>query len=246
VPWKRSENGSSEEELERGRYDHRRPYRYRYRYWGPRDASRVPSVTSEAHITKRFHHRACCDYVIAQFVTVYRNMPRQTTSEEFQELGRGYYKLKQYQKAIEAFTQGIEISPTPSLYDYRAASYDKLADYNAAVKDGREMIKLDKKDIKGYLRTASVLEKMEKQEVALGIYKYGMKNVPVDDKNFKVRAASHRIGLAIAHSYVYSSSNSSTTRPRANYLPPNPSIPLAFFLSSLRKWCSNTYPSGTR
>jgi F-box/TPR repeat protein Pof3 len=118
-------------------------------------------------------------------------MPRQTTSEEFQELGRGYYKLKQYQKAIEAFTQGIDITPTPSLYDYRAASYDKLEDYNAAVKDGREVIKLDKKnEIKGYLRTASILEKMEKLEVALGIYKYGMKNVPVGDKNFKVRAVS--------------------------------------------------------
>ena len=114
------------------------------------------------------------------------------TPEEFKELGRGYYKLKQYHKAIEAFTQGIEIAPSPGLYDYRAASYDKLEDYNAAVKDGREMIKLDKKDIKGYLRTASVLEKMEKQDVALGIYKYGMKNVPVGDKNFKVRAASHQ------------------------------------------------------
>jgi hypothetical protein len=27
---------------------------------------------------------------------------------------------------------------------------------------------------------------MEKPETALGIYKYGMKNVPVSDKNFKV------------------------------------------------------------
>lgn len=106
--------------------------------------------------------------------------------EEYQELGRRYFKLKEYKKAAESFTQGIAASPSVSLYDHRAACYERLKDFNAAVKDGREMIKLDKKDIKGYLRTASVLEKMDKPDTALGIYKYGMKNVPVEDRNFKV------------------------------------------------------------
>ncbi|KAF2033018.1 hypothetical protein EK21DRAFT_98580 [Setomelanomma holmii] len=97
--------------------------------------------------------------------------------QEFQELGRRYYKLKEYEKAVDAFTHGIDITPSISLFDYRAAAYDRLKDYNSAVKDGREMIKLDKQDVKGYLRTASVLEKMEKWGTALGIYKYGMKNI---------------------------------------------------------------------
>jgi len=113
-------------------------------------------------------------------------MARKMSAEEYQALGREYYKLKQYEKAVETFTSGIETCPTASLYDYRAATYEKLENFNASVKDGREMIRLNKKDVKGYLRTASVLEKMEKPETALGIYKYGMKNVPVDDKNFKV------------------------------------------------------------
>ncbi|KAH8728514.1 hypothetical protein GQ44DRAFT_702407 [Phaeosphaeriaceae sp. PMI808] len=111
--------------------------------------------------------------------------------DEYQELGRRYYKLKQYEEAAKAFTEGIDIAPTVSLYDHRAAAYDRLEDYNAAVKDGREMIKLDKEDVKGYLRTASVLEKMEKAETALAIYKYGMKNVPVGDKNFKLLQQLH-------------------------------------------------------
>jgi F-box/TPR repeat protein Pof3 len=107
--------------------------------------------------------------------------------EECVELGRRYYSLKQYDKALEIFSAGIEISPSLSLYDHRAACYDRLKDYNAAVKDGREMIRLEKQDAKGYLRTASILQKMDKPDTALGIYKYGMKNVPVSDKNFKVR-----------------------------------------------------------
>lgn len=113
-------------------------------------------------------------------------MARTMLPEEYQEIGRSYYKLKQYEKALETFSKGIESCPTAELYDHRAATYDKLGNFNAAVKDGREMIRLNKKDVKGYLRTANVLEKMEKPETAIGIYKYGMKNVPVSDKNFKV------------------------------------------------------------
>ncbi|KAF7569081.1 F-box TPR repeat containing protein pof3 [Pyrenophora tritici-repentis] len=118
-------------------------------------------------------------------------MARKMSAEEYQALGREYYKLKQYDKAIDTFTTGIEACPTASLYDYRAATYEKLDNFNASVKDGREMIRLNKKDVKGYLRTASVLEKMNKPETALGIYKYGMKNVPVDDKNFKLLQQLH-------------------------------------------------------
>lgn len=113
-------------------------------------------------------------------------MASKTSAQEYEELGRRYYKLKQYAKAIEVLSQGIDETPTLVLYDYRAATYDKLNDLNAAIKDGREMIKMDKKEVKGYLRTASVLEKMEKLDTALGIYRYGMKNVPVNDANFKV------------------------------------------------------------
>ncbi|KAF2853460.1 hypothetical protein T440DRAFT_418564 [Plenodomus tracheiphilus IPT5] len=118
-------------------------------------------------------------------------MAGKTSPEEYQELGRRYYKLKQYEKAIEVLSQGIDTSPTLGLYDHRAATYDKLNEFNAAVKDGREMIKMDKKEVKGYLRTASVLEKMDKPETALGIYKYGMKNMPVDDQNFKLLQQLH-------------------------------------------------------
>ena len=108
------------------------------------------------------------------------------TPSEYQELGRRYYKLKEYNKALETFKNAIDACPTLGLYDHRAACYDKLGDYKAAVEDGRAMIKLEKQDVRGYLRTASVLEKMELPDRALGIYKYGMKHVPVDDQNFRV------------------------------------------------------------
>ncbi|KAF2662489.1 hypothetical protein K491DRAFT_617280 [Lophiostoma macrostomum CBS 122681] len=120
-------------------------------------------------------------------------MGRTMSSEEYQELGREYYKEKQYDKAVKAFTNGIEAStnPTTKLFDYRAASYDKLGNFNSALKDGREMIRLDKRDVKGYLRTASILQKVDRSEKALDIYKYGMKNVPVGDDAFKFLQQLH-------------------------------------------------------
>ena len=113
-------------------------------------------------------------------------MPRSMTPEEYQELGRRYYKLKQFDKALQTFNDAIDASPTLGLHDHRAACYDKLGEYKAAVEDGRAMIKLDKQDVRGHLRTASILEKMGLPERALGIYKYGMRHVPVEDRNFQV------------------------------------------------------------
>ena len=116
-------------------------------------------------------------------------MPRTLSPEEYQAIGKSCYKLKQYEKAIEAFTTSIDASATPSaaLYDYRAACHEKLADYNSAIKDGRLAIRTQKQDVRGYLRTANALLKMDKSETALSIYKYGMKNVPADNKDFRVR-----------------------------------------------------------
>jgi tetratricopeptide (TPR) repeat protein len=170
-------------------------------------------------------------------------MPSQLSSEELQALGRNYYKFKQYDKAVDMFTQAIDIAPSLDLHDHRAACYERLNDYNAAVKAGREMIKLDKQGVKGYLRTASVLEKMDKLDVALGIYKYGMKNVPVVDKNFKV--STLRCGIAYLLNCIHSSCNNCTTKPRASYPPQSPSTHSPSFRSNSQKWFSNISPLDT-
>lgn len=117
-------------------------------------------------------------------------MSRTASAEDYKELGKTYYKQKQYAKALSAFTSAIDVSvvPTVSLYDYRAACHEKLCDFNAAVKDGREAIRTNKRDVRGYLRTANALQQLNRAETALGIYKYGMKNVPVKNKDFEVRS----------------------------------------------------------
>jgi F-box/TPR repeat protein Pof3 len=75
-------------------------------------------------------------------------MPRTLSVEEYKELGKRYYGRKDYQKALDAFTEGIDASAGRDiqLYDYRAATYDKMENMTLALTDARWMIKAYEKD----------------------------------------------------------------------------------------------------
>ena len=123
-------------------------------------------------------------------------MPHKKTSAELQERGQILYRRKDYSKAVEAFSEAIESEPnlTVSLLDNRAAAYDKLGDVTAALKDAKSAIRLREKDSTGYLRAGKLLQKAGKPDVALGIYKLGMRKVV---RNFDVL---HRLHDALLRS----------------------------------------------
>ena len=64
--------------------------------------------------------------------------------------------LKEFEKAIEAFTKAIEASPEPNhvLYSNRSGSYASLKDFNNALKDAQECVKINPSWAKGYNRIA--------------------------------------------------------------------------------------------
>jgi len=118
-------------------------------------------------------------------------MPR--SSEDLREIGKQYYGAKQYGKAIEAFTQALEARSPPdiSLYDYRAATWEKLDKLEEALRDARQMIRLQRREVRGYLRTGKILQKLQKPDVALGIYQYGIRNVPASSENYDLLQKMH-------------------------------------------------------
>ena len=77
-------------------------------------------------------------------------MPRTLSVEEYKELGKRYYGRKDYERARDAFTDGIDASTGRDiqLYDYRAATFDKLGDSSSALADARFMIKNFERDPK--------------------------------------------------------------------------------------------------
>lgn len=133
-------------------------------------------------------------------------MPAMMTPSELQELGKRYYGFKEYQKALDAFTEGIRTSSGPKigLLDNRAAAFEKLENPKAALRDARTMINNDWQDVrvsraptscginltahcsKGYLRCAKILQQMQKPELALRIYRNGLRNVQVRDQGYRV------------------------------------------------------------
>ncbi|WEW59835.1 hypothetical protein PRK78_005316 [Emydomyces testavorans] len=107
-------------------------------------------------------------------------MPQQLSA--LQEHGETQYRLKNYAKALEAFSKAIELGrgDVLPLLDNRAATYCALGDLESGLKDGRRMIKADKFDARGYLRAAKVLQLMKKFDEALRLYKYSLRMLAAD------------------------------------------------------------------
>ncbi|KAL8941939.1 MAG: hypothetical protein Q9216_001967 [Gyalolechia sp. 2 TL-2023] len=117
-------------------------------------------------------------------------------SRDLQKLGQQAYKHKNFHAALKFFNSVISSETTPSIsvLDNRAATYEKLGDLQAALKDGRRMITDHKTSCAGYLRTAKILQLQEKHKAAADIYQYGLRNVPRNETNFKVPRSLEPVG----------------------------------------------------
>lgn len=101
-------------------------------------------------------------------------------------VGRECYQRKDYSKAIEFFDRAISRAPSVQLLDNRAACYEKINDFRAALKDAKRAIQLQPEDPTGYLRAGKVLVKMGKQSVALEIYNRGLSCVKHVGQGYEV------------------------------------------------------------
>ncbi|KAL9121792.1 MAG: hypothetical protein Q9187_001644 [Circinaria calcarea] len=110
-----------------------------------------------------------------------------------QKRGQELYRAKDYKAALDCFNAAIleDADPPLSIWDNRAATYTKLGDLQSALRDGKRMIHKEKAEVSGYLRTGVILKLMGEDEVALKIYRYGLKNVPISHANIKLLRGMH-------------------------------------------------------
>ena len=108
--------------------------------------------------------------------------------------GQDHYRKQEYKQALECFSQIInEYTGVPiEIYDARAAVHTKLGNLPGALKDGQHMIRMRKNEVTGYLRAGQILQKMGKDATALGIYQYGLRNVPVNAPNASFLCGMHQ------------------------------------------------------
>jgi len=94
--------------------------------------------------------------------------------DQYKAKGNEAFKAKNHTEAIEWYTKAIEVDPdveaAGAIYSNRAASYTALGQFDKAVTDGDNCIRVRPNWLKGHFRKAVALESMGKLDEALKAY----------------------------------------------------------------------------
>jgi len=97
------------------------------------------------------------------------------TADEQKEHGNKAFADKEYEKAIEHYTNAIEIDPQNHVYySNRSACYSSLNQWESSTKDAEQCINLSPSFIKGYYRLATAQLELGLLEKALTTVKKGL------------------------------------------------------------------------
>ena len=100
-------------------------------------------------------------------------------------------KQKNYDAALEAVNAALKLdgnqktapSSTLDMLDYRHAIYIRRDDLDSALKDAKSMIRLDRTDARGYIRSGVVERLKDNKAAALKFFEHGLKSAPSSDPN---------------------------------------------------------------
>ncbi|CAG5036891.1 unnamed protein product [Parnassius apollo] len=121
---------------------------------------------------------------------------RRLIAEELKTAGNEAFKVGEYERSIEKYTEGLRICPLQFtqqrsiLYCNRSAAKMKLEKYKRAIKDCSKAIELDDKYLKAYYRRAQSYEATDKLDECLADYK---KILELDPTHKEAQAAVVRL-----------------------------------------------------
>jgi stress-induced-phosphoprotein 1 len=100
---------------------------------------------------------------------------------QFKDQGNKYLQAKQYDEAVRAYTEAINLNPFDHVYfSNRSAAYLSKGDNDHALIDAERCIKLNASWPKGYSRRGAALHAMRKYNDAIAAYEEGLKIAPTD------------------------------------------------------------------
>ncbi|XP_056644783.1 sperm-associated antigen 1 [Diorhabda sublineata] len=85
-------------------------------------------------------------------------------SERERETGNEYFKIGDFEQALQCYSSSIQSKTTINNLNNRAVTYLKLKRYEEAVKDCDKVLAIEKDNVKAHTRKAEALEKLEKYE----------------------------------------------------------------------------------
>ncbi|KAF3092949.1 hypothetical protein TWF569_007481 [Orbilia oligospora] len=104
-------------------------------------------------------------------------------AEKLQAEATAAIRKRNFNGAIDKLTEAINMQPPilMGLLDTRAALYDKTEKLKLALKDAKTMMGQEKANPKGYLRAGKVLHRLDKADLAIEVYKLGIKHAEPSD-----------------------------------------------------------------
>lgn len=102
------------------------------------------------------------------------------SAEEFKQKGNDAFRQKNFAEAIQHFTDAIKASETPNhvLYSNRSACYSSLHDYEDALKDAQECVKINPTWAKGYNRVGAAEFGLSHYDEAINAYNKALEIEP--------------------------------------------------------------------
>eukprot|EP01102_Stenamoeba_stenopodia_P015776 TRINITY_DN5429_c0_g1_i1.p1 TRINITY_DN5429_c0_g1~~TRINITY_DN5429_c0_g1_i1.p1 ORF type:complete len:268 (+),score=76.49 TRINITY_DN5429_c0_g1_i1:233-1036(+) len=98
---------------------------------------------------------------------------------EAKEKGNKLFAQKKWKEAIEAYNKAIKLDPTEAaFYSNRSAAYMGMGDYNSALKDAEECIKVKSNWAKGYYRKGMALVSLKRLLDSEAAFKEGLQYEP--------------------------------------------------------------------
>eukprot|EP01095_Lingulamoeba_sp_RSL-Kostka_P011091 TRINITY_DN4140_c0_g3_i3.p1 TRINITY_DN4140_c0_g3~~TRINITY_DN4140_c0_g3_i3.p1 ORF type:complete len:497 (-),score=169.07 TRINITY_DN4140_c0_g3_i3:241-1731(-) len=82
------------------------------------------------------------------------NISLEERAENLKLKGNEFFSKKEFRKAIEYYSQAIELNATAVYHSNRATAYFHISNYRLSIRDCQAAIRLDKKYKKAYLRLA--------------------------------------------------------------------------------------------
>ena len=103
-------------------------------------------------------------------------------AEELKSQANQYFKTENYPKAIEFYTQCIQLNPNNAVYyENRSIVHLRSGNFELALEDATKAIETDKSRTKAYYRRAAAYESLEKYKLALKDCKEAEKMKPNDE-----------------------------------------------------------------
>jgi small glutamine-rich tetratricopeptide repeat-containing protein alpha len=125
-------------------------------------------------------------------------------AEKYKQEGNTYMSSKNYDAAIESYTQAVALDANnPVYYSNRAAAYSSKGDHLSAIGDAEQAITVDPKFIKAYHRLGHAQYSMEDFKAAATSFERGLR---LDPNN-----AGLKSGLQNAKSRITMSDGASTS-----------------------------------